>query len=469
MARSLAMPSPHSALAGVAQCLLLVLLTALLTLTLQWARPINPDVAFLAWTARLVLGPAVYGIDVYEVNPPLAFMLYTPAAVMSAFISFDVAIKLWVTALSCLSVAVFWQCCDPRLRMPLTVALAGCCALLFPGQFGQREAIAFLLTAPYAAGRGRSRSVSIVSGVMAGIGFAIKPYFLIPLALVFATRRRLGLEELAIAAVGLLYAISLFLFFQPYLFTFLPQAWKTYGSLHLERDTTLIIAGLILLAAIPVSLAGDAQPDGRGFIAATFGFVIAAFVQYKGFSYHFHAAWGFLVLLLVTRAFNARRVVAVCAVGLLLVYSCIFVKFTNSSEFESAENRAIMADLLREIDREPSFLFLAPGSFPAFPAALNTRSQYLGLAIWPIFAAAARDPAAGPEANQLARRLSFAQALRELQREPALVIVRQSQAPRDDPHPGLLAWLRGDAAFAALWKNYRYAASVDGYDLYHRN
>ena len=42
----------------------------------------------------------------------------------------------------------------------------------------------------------------VVIGVMAGVGFAIKPHFLIALALVFATRRRIGTEEWAIAATG---------------------------------------------------------------------------------------------------------------------------------------------------------------------------------------------------------------------------------------------------------------------------
>ena len=191
---------------GPAVCLLLVVLTAASTLFIQSWRIIAPDVSFLAWTARQVMGPAVFGVDIYEVNPPLAFMLYTPAAVLSSLLGYDLAIKLWVTALGCLSVAMFWQTCDAALRLPLTITLALFVALVLPEEFAQREQIAFMLTAPYVAGPCRHRAGAILIGVMAGVGFAIKPYFLVPLVLVFATRRKLRAEEWAIAVTGLAYA-----------------------------------------------------------------------------------------------------------------------------------------------------------------------------------------------------------------------------------------------------------------------
>ena len=35
-----------------------------------------------------------------------------------AALTFPLAIKLWVGAISCLSVAVFWRCCDEGLQLP---------------------------------------------------------------------------------------------------------------------------------------------------------------------------------------------------------------------------------------------------------------------------------------------------------------------------------------------------------------
>lgn len=451
--------------------LVLAVVTVLASLAVQRTLLINADVAFLAWAAKLMLGGAVYGVDVYEVNPPLAYMIYAPAALMAEVTGFDFALKLWVGLLAGLSVLVFWQCCDRQFRLALTVTLAVCGVFMLPSQFGQREHVSFLLVAPYVAGPSRSRSIGTLSGLMAGVGFALKPYFLIPLALVFATRRRTGREEWIIVGVGAAYALCLLVFFQPWLFTFLPHAWQTYWAVHDERETTWILTGLILLAAVPLSLAGTSQFQARGFLAATFGFVIAAFVQYKGFSYHFHAAWGFLALFFASRAYNGKRVVSFCAVGFLLAYGAIVGRSSACMVMLPDKHRPVMDSLLREIDSSPSFLAIDLASFPAFPTALYTRSQYRGLAIWPIFAAAALDRDGGSEINALATRLAFEQGRRELERRPDLVIVARGppRGSRDEPGSSLLAWLRKDPGFAADWSSYRYTASVAGFDLYRRD
>jgi len=454
---------------GLITCLLLVAFTAASILFMQSWETVNSDVAFLTWTAGQVMGPPVFGVDVYEVNPPLAFMIYAPAAFFAPWLGYDLAVKLWVTAMACASVAMFWQTCDAKLRLPLTITLALFVAFVLPGTFGQREQIAFMLTAPYVAGPCRNRGGAIISGVMAGVGFAIKPHFLIALVLVFATRRKISTEEVAIAATGAAYAVSLVLFFQPYLFEFMPLARATYWAAHMETSSTWKIGGFILLSAVPFSLAGAPQPSARGFIAATFGFTIAALIQYKGFSYHFLAAWGFLALFLLARTFNARRLVAVCAVINLLILVYIIGRFTLDFT-RPTESQKTMARLLPEIDRSPSFLSFAIGPFPAFPTALYTASDYKGLAIWPIFISAAREPLAGPELQEKARQLTFGQARRELERKPDLVIVERkdtasgwSRAEFD-----LLAFLETDAGFRALWNDYSYDKTIGKYELYRR-
>ena len=454
---------------GLITCLLLVAFTAASILFMQSRETINSDVAFLTWTASQVMGPPVFGVDVFEVNPPLAFMIYAPAAFLAPWLGFDLAVKLWVTALACASVAMFWTTCDEKFRLPLTITLALFVAFVLPGAFGQREQIAFMLTAPYVAGPCRNRGGAILSGVMAGVGFAIKPHFLIALVLVFATRRKIRSEEVAIATTGAIYAGTILLFFQPYLFEFMPLARATYWAAHMGASSTWKIAGFIMLSAIPFSLAGASQPTARGFIAATFGFTIAALVQFKGFSYHFLAAWGFLTLFLMARAFNARRLVAVCAVINLLILVYIVGKFTLDST-RPTESQKTMERLLPEIDRSASFLSLAIGPFPGFPSALYTTSEYKGLAIWPIFISAAREPLAGPELQEQARQLTFAQARRELERKPELVIVE-----RKDPVSGwgrakfdLLAFLETDAGFRTLWNDYGYDKTIGKYQLYRR-
>ena len=198
-------------------CGLVIAVTAAATLAIQYPGYLNHDVAYLTWVADRVMHGAVYGRDVYDINPPLSFLIYVPAALLAQFMGFDPAIRLWTVAVVAVSIASLWQTADKSYRMPVVAALGIFVALAFPREFGQREQFALLLCAPYTAGHTPRRGLAVLNGVMAGIGFALKPYFLIPLALIFLTRRRLRLEEVAIAATGTTYAISIILFFQVYL------------------------------------------------------------------------------------------------------------------------------------------------------------------------------------------------------------------------------------------------------------
>lgn len=128
-------------------CLLLILATVTAKAALTPLNPLNHDVTFLAWTAAHVLGPAVYGRDILDVNPPLAFMLYWPAAFLAPSTGYDPAIRLTVILLSVLSMAAFWHAADRNMRLPLTIDLGLFFVFAFPNHFAQREHFAFLLCA----------------------------------------------------------------------------------------------------------------------------------------------------------------------------------------------------------------------------------------------------------------------------------------------------------------------------------
>ena len=449
--------------------LLLIAFTAMANMALQWTSLINPDVAVLTWAADRVMGGAVFGVDVYEVAPPLCFMIYAPAVLLAKAVGIDLALKLWITFLACLSLLGVWQSCDEKLRLPVSIALALFVSLGFLGQFGQREHVALMLCAPYAAGHVQRRGGSIANGMMAGIGFAIKPYFLIPLAFVFLTRRRIRAEEIAIAITGAIYAIALAAFFRPYVFEFLPMARATYWAFGTSRDSTLLFTAIILLCAIPLAAAGSPQPASRGLLAATIGFTAAALVQYKGFAYHFHAAFGFLALYLAARLLDPKRIVAICSALFLLVYAVILGNANLAWIDAVRSQKATLSALKAEIDDAPSFISLIMDSpFPTFPLAAYTPARYEGLAIMQIFAPAVRNTSQGPEANAVAAPLAIGQAVRELQRKPARVIVKRdgSYFAREEGAFDFLAWLSRDAAFRELWADYTFDTYAEGYAIY---
>lgn len=452
-------------------CLLLILATIAANLALQSRKLINSDVAFLAWTARQVLGPAVFGVDIYEINPPLSFMLYSPAAMLSPALGMDIALKLWITALAALSITCIWNTADRELRMGVAIMLALFVSFALPNGFGQRESIAVMLCAPYVAGHAPRRGWAILSGVMAGVGFSIKPYFLIPLVLVFATRRKLHAEEFAIAATGLAYAAIIVIFFRPWLFDFLPYAIPSYGAVHINREDSWWLMGLIALAVLPLGIAGAPQPAARGFLMATIGFLIAALIQNKGFLYHLIAPWGFMTLFQLARIYNRQVFTAVLAALFLLLSVGFFVKAMVDSFRHDRESRETVSMLLKEIDTSSRFLMLGFSAFPAFPAAILTRSEFVGKSFWPVYLAPVMKMDLGEMKGDQpkAMRLALEQALAELARQPDIVIspvnreAARGHVPRD-----VLSLLSRNPEYDLFWRNYVLEKTVGDYEIYRR-
>ena len=249
------------------------------------------------------------------------------------------------------------------------------------------------------------------------------------------------------------------------------MARATYWAFGTSWESTLLFTALILLCAIPLAAAGSPQPQSRGLLAATIGFTAAALVQYKGFAYHFHAAFGFLALYLTARLLDPKRLVSVCSALFLLVYAVILGNANLAWIDAVRSQKATLSALKAEIDDAPSFASLIMDSpFPTFPLAVYTPARYEGLAIMQIFAPAVRNTSRGAQANAIAAPFALKQAVRELERAPARVIVKRdgSYYAREGGTFDLLAWLNRDAAFRELWADYTFHAYVEGYAIYRR-
>ena len=452
-------------------CLLLILLTVAAKAALTPFNPLNHDVTFLAWTAKQVLGPPVYGRDILDVNPPLAFMLYSPAAFLAPWTGHDPAIRLTVILLSALSVAAFWTSADRALRLPFTVILVLFFVLAFPNHFAQREQIAFLLCAPYVAGTGKQRGWSVLIGLMAAVGFMIKPYFLIPLAMLFAYRRRIGIEEIVIAAAGIAYALVIALFFQPYVLEMVPAASATYWAFHHPFREIALQPLIILGSALSLFAAGARQPSAVPYLLATAGFTAAAIVQAKGFDYHLIPAWGFLALYITAMRFNAKPFVGQVAGVFLLIEAAFLGGMVYRWHQSSLYFRSITTEIRRAIDQSGSYASLIPHAYPGFPAGFYSTSRYEGIAIGQLFFRAVAYHALGeaPGDPGTAERLALDQAKRELARKPELVFAWVSDHPMVGDKPfDVLAWLNKDAEFRELWKDYVHTGTIGGYRLFRR-
>jgi hypothetical protein len=449
-------------------CLLLIGLLVASAFALRSYLYINPDVAFLVWAANEVMGPPVYGVDILDVNPPLGFLIYMPAVLMAPIFGFEWGIRLWMLCLSILSVSALWHTADKSLRLPVTTVLVLFVTLAYPHHFAQREQIALLLCAPYVAGPSSRRGLGVLIGVMAGIGFSIKPHFLIPLALVFALRRKIGVEERAIIAVGAVYAIVLLVFFQPYLFEMVPKAAANYWAISLSWRDIALQAGLFMFSAIPLAAGAAPQPAARPFFMAGLGFAIAALLQNKGFYYHYLPAFGFLVMFLTASLFNQKRFVAIAAALFLIVQITFLGEIANSWVTHYAKVMPRHQQVQAEIDSSASYVTLIAETYPAFPAAIYSPSRYAGMAIYQLFLPAVAKYELGLSTRdpEMAKRLALAQAIQELRRKPELVIVSPNEY--DGRYFDSLEWYMRDEGFRELWKDYYPTRKIGRLTFYRR-
>lgn len=250
---TLALASIFAGRAELAKWLVLALM-AVAAFWMQLLAYPNHDVAWVLWGSREMLGGATWGRDIIEPNPPLAWYLAIPSAWVAQLLGTPTAatFHVMVAGAALCSLAAFEMLArtDPLVRPAerhLPTLIAALFLLVLPYRdFGQREHLMLIGALPYLAltalrqsgGMPVQRAAALAAGVAAGLGFALKPYFLVvPLlveitTLVVARRWTLALrpEVLAIAGVVGVYGLFVLLFTSDYLPVVLPLAQAIYWS-----------------------------------------------------------------------------------------------------------------------------------------------------------------------------------------------------------------------------------------------
>ena len=221
------------------------------------------------WIAHQINGGAVLYRDMIEVNPPLWFWMALPVDGMAALLNVGAG-RVMVVAIGCIA-ALALAAIDrllgsmAPLRRTAFLVYTSLIFLVMPWlELGQREQILLIGTVPYAlltASRRTERPVpallALSVGAGAGLGFALKHYFLIcPVLLelwLFAGRRRgwrpVRPETMAILAVGLAYASAVILWARGFLDTIVPLARLSYGVTGASRFVDLFQPGVAFALA----------------------------------------------------------------------------------------------------------------------------------------------------------------------------------------------------------------------------
>ncbi|UCG32170.1 MAG: hypothetical protein JSU68_10945 [Phycisphaerales bacterium] len=514
-------PAPSGRVADLSVLLAFAVLVFLPRLSPPWN--IDHDVAWYNYAAARVLDGGTLYVDVIDLNPPLIVYLHMPPVLLAralgcaeiptlmAYISFVVLISLglsyWVLRR--------WDCFDSQIFRRLFFLGLMIALVAVPGlAFGQREHLMLVMLVPYvlaaggrAAGVQFPRLLMLVIGLWAGVGLALKPYFLLaPVAvqayLVFGPVGRRVLrspENLGLAAVVGLYALH---------FLFLPSdmrigfwntvrmARETYGA-YTEPWTVIAAQGhvlMCLLLLVAYALVGSSvtlRHLARVLVLASAALLLAALWQQKGWPYHFLPAlvFGWLTAAVLAIGIVQREellrlmfrpgpksLALILTGGLFLAAGVIDVRHFRSPPMGGIA--PIVKKTSREADGEPIMAF-STSVYPMFPlvnfTGLPWSSRFNCLWLLPgVYADV--DGVTSPfpyhpsdQMHPIERYVIDCVVQDMTSRPPRLVFVQyppRHAMPNDSFD--FITCLSRDPEFARLWRQYRSAAQFLGHRVFKR-
>ncbi|HEU5047439.1 MAG TPA: hypothetical protein VFT64_06295 [Rickettsiales bacterium] len=217
----------------------------------------TPDKELSFYTAKAWLEGKQLYTQLFTVQPPLIYFLYSVPVYLSLhmpvmqdyhFLTLLMAVmigkSIWIGLQIMRGHPQFAGNLERQLEFCL---LLGFVFVIFqhPMDFGDREHIFLVLTTPYllrwmpsTAGAPLPLWMRMMIGIMAGIGFSIKPHCLavlggINLASMLFRRRAdilFSIENILIYLIGGGYALSVWLFFPQYITVVLPMVFATYSA-----------------------------------------------------------------------------------------------------------------------------------------------------------------------------------------------------------------------------------------------
>jgi hypothetical protein len=276
---------------------------ALVGLYLAFRLPLNHDAAWFLHISREVLGGARVYTDIIEVNPPLIIWLGVPVMLLeqATGVSHTFLFPSLVALGAALSLHATHQlsrrALDARIRPAFLVISAVVMFVLPAREWGQREHLMLLLTVPYivacvARARGMRPGSGWFVGGAAGLGFALKPHFVVTFILLEAwlhiRRRPIWPGTFTAAAVIASYGVGVIAFTG-----YFRLAWEIrdiYSAFASAAPARILISPRTLMALAAVAaltVARERREARAAFGMATAGWMLAYITQGKGFDYHF--------------------------------------------------------------------------------------------------------------------------------------------------------------------------------------
>lgn len=482
--------------------------------------PVNHDAATLIDVARRWLAGERLYLEVIDVNPPLTMILHAIPVVLEHWTG--LAATTWWVALTAMAVVAAAIACRHLVSLapygkghlahdaiPLVALFV--MAASQAQEFSQREHLMLLAGIPYAflaglrAHRPPPLRLALPIAIAAGIGFALKPYFLIIPALIegyLLLRRgpRAAIADPVPWTIGAWVAIhvAIVLLVTPEYLTYTyPITVGTYlaigvGPLDVLFGSAMAATTLALLVLAPITFFLRREPGYVTICLFALGGVASCVAQGKGWSYHTMPAVGGTIILLAALVIDQldrwlaaataapRRVTALTASLLALIaypYFLVNPPFAYQQRYSTSVARQL-GDIIAVEAPNRRIMALSPGIYPFFPTVEYEKTSFAGrfATMWPIQGLYARCLSDGKLYRDLAtapavEKQVFAAVVDDfIKAKPDILFVdRIPGIPRCSTEAfDYLAYFSRDPRFVAAMKNYDFAYEFDRYNIWRR-
>lgn len=448
------------------------------------------DVTYMLQAASKMLAGGSYTQDYFNPNPPMAFILYMPVNLISQWFNLNIyhvfiayiytiaAVSLYLTSRLAKSLFVNAQVAN---YFVLTLCIAYLITPLY--ELGQREHLVVMLIFPYLlllalrANQYIPKAGQVyLAGVLAAIGFSIKPYFLLifiagelySLAMQRTLKSMLRPEAVCIYAIVVTHILYTIVFHPDYYSVIMPTLMRRYYAAVGSRLESMllfpfIIATLITYLIVIYNKHNKSNKNIRTvLLLALTGFVLIYLLQQTTFYYHIlPLAMLLLSILYLEIAEDVSRITCmIVAIPVILFSHDIYLCYLNYSGFKGALS-PLVEFLNENASKKPVMFMMTQVSVPfvAVAQAGNPVAQRFDC-LW--LAAGLANTQGSPHWNE--DREFYTRMITEdvSRNKPSYVFidVRMMKQYINDYKFNYLTWLKLNNDFNEEWRHYKWKTTL---------
>jgi hypothetical protein len=474
----------------------------------------NADVSWeITLSEKILDGQRLY-TDLIELNPPASVLLHVGIVAVARALGWSPEITvdaaIFLVAISCFGLISHivrqYRLLDADGGAAFAVFTLAVMTILPAQTFGEREHIALLTVLPLLVlSAARATGVKLllwhclVAGAGAGITVCIKPHFAFAVGLAAAAaalhlrswRTLFALENWIAAAIAIAYAVSVAVFFRPFITDVMPLVAAVYLPVRLSFVEMLSTVPVVLCVGSVLVILGLGRGIARYplllmLLAASAGFTVAYLIQGKGWPYQSYPMLALAVIALDLAGGLYRRAAAQSGDRDRFMNLCVTAGFVVVGVWSFAwlniaiDTRAATAAVERIAPPHPSIAAISDDIAIGHPLSRDVGGRWIARAssLWVTQNAAILLHAGSIDATT-AQRLS---AYAETERRRVIEEIRNGKPDiiLIDERPGRIAvnnraarwgeWVKADPDLAALVAaNYRVVDQADGVAILKRN